>query len=290
MAIPDKRTTEAEVVAGLRDGMTIGIGGWGSRRKPMSLVREILRSDLKDLTIVSYGGPDVGLLCRAGKVRKAIYGFVSLDSIPLEPHFRVARQQGTVEAMELDEGMLLLGLQAAAWRIPFLPCRAGMGSDLLRVMPDIKMVTSPYEGPDGAAPEELVAVPAIELDVALIHMNRADRGGNGQFLNADLYMDDLMAMAASECFMSCEEIIPTEDFAQHGSFHTQRISRLMTTGVIERKGAAHFTECPPDYGRDEAFQKEYAATAASDDAWDAFRATYLDVSEEDYQRAVGIAA
>ena len=290
MAIPDKRTTEAEVVAGLRDGMTIGIGGWGSRRKPMSLVREILRSDLKDLTIVSYGGPDVGLLCRAGKVRKAIYGFVSLDSIPLEPHFRVARQNATVEAMELDEGMLLLGLQAAAWRIPFLPCRAGMGSDLLRVMPEIKMVTSPYDGPDGAAPEELVAVPAIELDVALIHMNRADRGGNGQFLNADLYMDDLMAMAASECFMSCEEIIPTEDFAQHGSFHTQRISRLMTTGVIERKGAAHFTECPPDYGRDEAFQKEYAATAASDDAWDAFRATYLDVSEEDYQRAVGIAA
>ena len=215
---------------------------------------------------------------------------MSLDSIPLEPHFRVARQNATVEAMELDEGMLLLGLQAAAWRIPFLPCRAGMGSDLLRVMPEIKMVTSPYDGPDGAAPEELVAVPAIELDVALIHMNRADRGGNGQFLNADLYMDDLMAMAASECFMSCEEIIPTEDFAQHGSFHTQRISRLMTTGVIERKGAAHFTECPPDYGRDEAFQKEYAATAASDDAWDAFRATYLDVSEEDYQRAVGIAA
>jgi glutaconate CoA-transferase subunit A len=111
MAIPDKRTTEEEVVAELRDGMTIGIGGWGSRRKPMSLIRAILRSDLKDLTIVSYGGPDIGLLCAAGKVRKAVYGFVSLDSIPLEPHFRLARQSGAVEAMELDEGMLLLGLQ-----------------------------------------------------------------------------------------------------------------------------------------------------------------------------------
>ena len=84
--------TEDEVVAELRDGMTIGIGGWGSRRKPMSLVRAILRSPLKDLTIVSYGGPDIGLLCAAGKVRKAVYGFVSLDTIPLEPHFRVARQ------------------------------------------------------------------------------------------------------------------------------------------------------------------------------------------------------
>ena len=65
----DKRIGEDDVVAELRDGMTIGIGGWGSRRKPMSLVREILRSPLKDLTIVSYGGPDVGLLCAAGKVK-----------------------------------------------------------------------------------------------------------------------------------------------------------------------------------------------------------------------------
>ena len=292
MAIPDKRTTEAEVVAELRDGMTIGLGGWGARRKPMSLVREILRSDLRDLTIVAYGGPDVGLLCRAGKVRRVISGFVSLDSIPLEPHYRAARQNATIEATELDEGMLLLGLQAAAWRVPFLPTRAGMGSDLLALQPEFRMVRSPYPSHGAAAdaePEELVAVPAIHLDVALIHMNRADRGGNGQFLNQDLFMDDLMAMAAERTFMSCERIIPTEEFPTHGSFHTQRISRLMTAGVIERPGAAHFTECPPDYVRDEAFQKEYAATAKSDEAWDAFRAKYLDVSEDDYQRLVGVA-
>ena len=261
MSIPDKRTTEDEVVAELRDGMTIGIGGWGSRRKPMSFVRAILRSPLTDLTVVSYGGPDVGLLCAAGKVRKAVYGFVSLDSIPLEPHFRLARQSGAVEAMELDEGMLLLGLQAAAWRVPFLPTRAGLGSDLLRVMPEIRTVASPYPGPDGSEPEELVAMPALELDVALIHMNRADQGGNGQFLGPDLYMDDLMAMAATRTFLSAERIVATEDFARYGSFHTQRISRLMVDGVVEAPGGAHFTECPPDYGRDEAFQKEYAATA-----------------------------
>ena len=64
----DKRMTAAEIVAQLSDGMTIGIGGWGPRRKPMALVREILRSDLKDLTIVAYGGADVGMLCAAGAV------------------------------------------------------------------------------------------------------------------------------------------------------------------------------------------------------------------------------
>lgn len=282
MAIPDKRMTEAEVIAELEDGMTIGIGGWGSRRKPMSIIREILRSDLTDLTVVAYGGPDIGLLCRAGKVRKAIYGFVSLDSIPLEPHLRIARQTASIEVAEYDEGMLYMGLQAAAWRLPFLPTRAGLGSDLPNVIPDLRTVTSPYD--DG---EELLAVPAIELDAALIHMHRADQGGNGMYLNSDPYFDDIMAQAATRTYMSCEQIVDTEALADCGPIQTRIISRLMTTGVVERPGAAHFTECAPDYGRDEAFQKEYAATATSDEAWDEFRATYLDVSEDEYQALVG---
>ena len=124
-----------DVVGELRSGMTIGIGGWGSRRKPMALVRAILRSALKDLEIVSYGGPDVGLLLAGGHVRRVVCGFVSLDTIPLEPHFRQARQRGTVELTEVDEGMLHWGLLAAAHRLPFLPIRAGLGSDVLRVNP-----------------------------------------------------------------------------------------------------------------------------------------------------------
>src|SRR4051794_19022203 len=124
----DKRATIDGVVGEIRDGMTIGIGGWGSRRKPMSFVRALCRTDVKDLTVVSYGGPDVGLLCATGKVRKVVFAFVSLDSIALEPHFRNARQAGTVEALELDEGMFLLGLQAAAWRGAVPSARGGCGS------------------------------------------------------------------------------------------------------------------------------------------------------------------
>src|SRR4029079_18263516 len=86
-SVTDKRCTEADVVAELRDGMTIGIGGWGSRRKPMSLVRAILRSSLADLTIVSYGGPDVGLLCAPGTGKKVVYGLVPPNQTPVEPHF-----------------------------------------------------------------------------------------------------------------------------------------------------------------------------------------------------------
>jgi len=278
----DKRTSEKEAVAELRSGMTIGIGGWGSRRKPMSIVREILRSGLRDLTVVTYGGPDVGLLCATGRVKRLIYGFVSLDSIPLEPHFRKARQAGGFQASELDEGMLQWGLYAAAQRIPFLPTRAGLGSDVLAINPELKLVKSPYA--DG---EELVAMPALELDAAFIHMNRADVHGNGQFLGPDPYFDDLYCMAAKRRFMTCEKIVDTADLAKSGSFHTLKIHRALIDGVIEAPNGAHFTECPPDYGRDEAFQREYAATARDPEAWEAFRARYLDVESEDaYQQAV----
>src|SRR5260221_129247 len=108
--------TRAEVAGERGEGVERGDGGGGKRRKPMALIREILRSPVKDLTVVSYGGPDVGLLCAAGEVKKVVFAFVSLDSIALEPHFRNAKQAGAVDTLELDQGMFLLGLQAAAWR------------------------------------------------------------------------------------------------------------------------------------------------------------------------------
>lgn len=273
----DKRLGEEDVVAELRDGMTIGIGGWGSRRKPMSIVRAILRSPLRDLTIVSYGGPDVGMLCAAGKVRKAVYGFVSLDSIPLEPHFRAARQGGTIEAMELDEGMLQWGLRAAAMRVSFLPCRAGLGSAIMEINPDLRTVTSPYDG------QELVAMPALPLDVALLHANRADRRGNAQYLGPDWYFDDLFAMAAERTFVSCEHVVDDGTLLDEGPEQSIRISRLWTDGVVEAPLGAHFTHCVPDYDRDEALQREYAATAKDPDAWAAFRARWVDVPEPQYR-------
>jgi len=279
----DKRMTEDEVVGRLRSGMTIGIGGWGSRRKPMSIVRAILRSDIDDLTVVSYAGPDLGLLCAAGKVRRAVYAFASLDTIPLEPHFRAARQSGAIEDEPYDEGLFLLGLQAAAWRVPFLPTRVGLGSDLLTLNDRLRTVVSPYD--DG---ETLVAAPALKLDAVLVHLNRGDARGNGQYLGPDLYMDDLFLRAAdTNRFMSVERIVPTEDLTKEGTFHTLRVSRLMVDGVVEAPNGAHFTSCAPDYERDEAFQREYAKSAASPEAWAEFRAAWLDLDEAGYQAKLG---
>ncbi|MEV6302382.1 CoA-transferase [Actinoplanes sp. NPDC051861] len=266
-----------EIVGELRDGMTVGIGGWGSRRKPMALVRAIARAGLRNLTLVTYGGPDVGLLLAEGCVSRVVTGFVSLDSIPLEPHFRRARSAGTVALTEYDEGMLYWGLLAAANRLPFLPIRAGLGSDVMRINPDLRTVRSPY--PDAT---ELVAMPAITLDVALIHLNRADAFGNGRYLGPDPYFDDLFCLAAKRRFVSCERILGTGDLMAAGPPQTLLVNRSMVDGVVETPHGAHFTSCEPDYGRDEAFQREYATAD-----WDTFRARYLDRDEADYQKAVG---
>ena len=282
----NKILTEEEIISEIKDGMTIGVGGWGSRRKPMSLVRAIIRAGIKDLTIVSYGGPEIGLLSATGQLRRAVYGFVSLDSIPLEPHFRIARQTKSIIASEFDEGAFYLGLLAAAHRVPFYPTRAGLGSDMLNMNPDLELVTSPYADESGEY-EKLVAIPAFEIDVSLIHMNRADKAGNGQFLGPDLFFDDLFAMAAKKTFMSCESIVETEDFPTYGSVHTLKIPRIFIDGVIEAPLGAHFTECPPDYGRDEEFQKLYASTAKDTELWNKFKSQFLDLgSHSEYLKSL----
>ncbi|MFG2040597.1 CoA transferase subunit A [Dactylosporangium sp. NPDC048998] len=276
----NKQMSPDEVVARLRSGMTIGIGGWGSRRKPMALVRAILRSDLTDLTVVSYGGPDVGLLLAAKKIRHLVYGFVSLDTIPLEPHFRAARQAGAVEVSEYDEGMLRWGLYAAACRLPFLPSRAGLGSDVLRINPALRTVASPY------GDEELLAVPAIHLDAALVHLNRADVYGNAQYLGPDPYFDDLFCTAAEQAYVSVERIVPTAELTREAPVQSLLLQRWMVHGVVEAPGGAHFTSCEPDYGRDEAFQREYATAAADPQLWSAFYDRYLNGDEDAYRAAV----
>jgi len=274
--VTDKTTTADEIVSRLASGMTLGIGGWGSRRKPMSLVRALLRSDIGDLTLVSYGGPDVGMLVAAGRVRKLVAPFVTLDSVPLEPHYRAGRERGEFELTEVDEGMFMWGLRAAANRLPFLPVRAGIGSDVMRVNPGLRTVTSPYD--DG---ETFVAMPALRLDAALVHVNRADRLGNGQYLGPDPYFDDLFCEAADAAYVSCERIVDTAELTKEAPPQSLLVKRLHVTGVVEAPGGAHFTSCAPDHGRDEDFQRLYATTP-----WAEFAERFLSGDEADYRSAV----
>jgi glutaconate CoA-transferase subunit A len=277
----DKRMSAAEMIGELRDGMTIGIGGWGPRRKPMALVREILRSDLKDLTIVSYGGADVGMLCAAGKVKKLVFAFVSLDAIPLEPWFRKAREAGQIEVLELDEGMFQWGLKAAAFGLPFLPTRVGLGTDLAE-LGGLKTVQSPYA--DG---EVLIAMPALKLDAALIHVNRSDWRGNVQLLGPDPYYDEWFAKAADRCFVSCEELVDRMEDHHPDDARANVFERCFVSGVTEIQCGAHPTSMSPAYGWDMKALKSYSDSARDPGDWSVVADRFVGTDEASYLASFG---
>ena len=280
----DKRMTVDDIVDQLSDGMTLGIGGWATRRKPMALIRAIARSGLKDLTLMAgYGGMDIGLLAATGKIRKLVFAFASLDHYPLEPHFRNARQAGAFEVLELDEGLYHWGLRAGAMKLPFLPTRVGIGTDIITQSGfDFKFVKSPYA--DG---EELVAMPALTPDVALIHAHRSDERGNLLTLSVDAQFDELLVRAAGKSFATVEKIVPTAELDMAKNSRYNLVERAMITGVAEAPLGAHPSSAAPDYQLDLGHLKTYVGSAASPEAWADYKAKFIDVSEADYQAAIG---
>lgn len=264
-----KRITLPDIETMVHDGMTIGIGGWGSRRKPLSLVSAIVRSGARNLNIVSFGGPDVGILCATGQAATVQHAFVSLDSIAVDPHFAAAREAGRIDNQELDEAMLIAGLRAAGRNLPFEVTRAGIESDAVTRNPRFKTIASPYG--DG---EVLLAMPAIHLDLALLHMDRADDRGNAQLLGPDPFFDDLLARAATTCVVSAEAITDTATMVSEHPIQTMLLNRSEVTYTVELPGGAGFTSCEPLYGRDEDAQLAYAAAAGSEALWESWLADF----------------
>ncbi len=277
----NKQKTAADAIANLRDGMTIGIGGWGPRRKPMALVREILRSPLKDLTVVSYGGPDVGMLCAAGKVKKLIFAFVTMDAIPLEPYYRKARESGAIEVEEYDEGMFEWGLRAAGMRMSFLPTRVGLATDVLAKNPNLKTITSPYA--DG---EVYVAMPALKLDAALIHVNESDKLGNTLLRGHDTFFDHLYARAADHVIVSTE-VLHEKLALDAATAKLNPFERYLVHSVVHATGGAHPTLFGPDYGWDMEHLKRYNASATEEGGWQKYVDEFVSFGEAAYQTQIG---
>jgi glutaconate CoA-transferase, subunit A len=271
----------ADIIERLSSGMTIGIGGWATRRKPMALVRALLRSDITDLTLVApYGGPDVGMLAAAGKVKKLVFAFVSMDQIPIEPHFKNARQAG-LPVLELDEGMAHWMLRAAAMKLPFLPTRVGLGTSVVD-QPGFKMITSPYE--DG---EALLAAPALKLDAALIHVHRSDEKGNVLVFSPDPFFDELISRAAAKVYVTSEKIVTTRELDLPANARFNLFERSVVAAVAEAPFGAHPTSAAPDYELDLAHLRTYAASADAPEAWAAYRQTYVAIEPDAYLAAIG---
>ena len=274
-----KVLTTEEVVARIPDGASVAIGGSSLSRKPMALVRALARSDRKDLRlIVNVGGPEVDLLIGTGKVAEVIYAFVGFEVMGLAPHFRRARQDGSVRFQEWSEFTIMAGLDATIKRVPFLPTRAGLGTDLLKVNHAFKTFQDPFRG------ETLVAVPALRPDVALLHVNLADAQGNGVVLG-DGHMDALCAKAAAQTFLSAEQILLPERLQTYG--RDVHIFRTVVTGVVESRWGAHFTGCAPDYRADLNHVREYLAAARERSSWHEYLEKYVFVDDREYTKRLG---
>lgn len=251
----DKLISLNAVGAEVRSGDTVALGGGGLVRKPMALVEELIRSGITDLTVVSVlGGPDVDLLLGAGRVKKLIYAYVGFDFLGLAPNFRRAREEKKVQFVECSEYLLMAALEAAAKRIPFMPVRSGLGSDLLTINPYLKEFVSPFDG------EKLVAVKAVQPDIALLHVNYADRAGYGQILG-DRFLDPLYARAANKTILSAEKVVETKKIEER--FADTAILKVWTTKVVEASGGSGFTSCYPDRPVDLSSVQGYLDQAGS---------------------------
>lgn len=256
-----------DVVSEIRNGDTIAIGGSSLSRKPMALVRALARAGRKDLRlVVDVGGPEVDLLLGTGSVAAVRYAFVGFEVMGLAPHFRRARQKGGVDFEEWTEYTIMAGLDATIKRVPFLPTHTGLATDVLNVNRSFKRFNDPFGG------DELVAIPAIRPDVALIHVNYADVQGNGVILG-DGHVDVLCAKAAKNTYMSCERIISPEELQRYG--RDVQVLRVHTAGVVEVPWGAHPTGCAPEYRADLRHMQDYLISCGKVEDWQAYQDRFI---------------
>jgi len=191
---------EHAAAAWLEDGMTIALG----EPAPMTMIRHIVRRGLRNLTVVA-GGLAIDILIAAGCVKKTISYYVGGGiGVPVVPSFRRAAERGEIAVWECEEGILTSGLEAAAKGLPFLPWRGGVGTSLPALNPDLKLFTDPIAG------QTLLAVPAIEPDIAIVHAAAADAYGNVQHNGGPGWIDLFLCRAARRTIVQVEKIISNE--------------------------------------------------------------------------------
>ena len=206
----DVVTQETEAVTRITDGMTVAVGGFINSGHPMALVRQLVRQGRRDLVLVgaASAGLEVDMMVAAGGVRRVVAPYVGAEGVAgIGPAFRHAVQNGLVEVWELDEALYYAGLRAAAQGLPFNPWRAGVGTSLPELNPDLKVFSDPIQD------QPLIAVPAIEIDVALIHTAVADRHGNAQHHGTG-YGDRAIHAASRVTLVAVERLVSTEEIRQ----------------------------------------------------------------------------
>ena len=243
-------TTLREAIGTVRDGELLTFGGFQLNRAPMALVFELIRQGRRDLRVVSVPNPlPLDLLVAAGAVAEAEFGFLGFqceDGFVIAPTIKRAIEQGALRFRERDVYEIVQGLRAAAQGLPFLAAPGGFGSDYARV----------NRTPEITDPETGGRIPisgAIRPDVALLHVQMADRKGNLRI--DDPYADDLLARASRRVIASAEKIVERID--------EPTIPGAFVDLVVEAPGGAFPTTCHRAYRYSLVHMRSYLSSVSS---------------------------
>jgi glutaconate CoA-transferase subunit A len=245
----------AQALSHLSNGMTVAIGGFINSSHPMMVVREIIKRRLRDLTVVgaASSGLEIDLLIAAGVVKKVISPYIGAEGLAaIGPGFRGAAERGLIEVFELDEAMFYAGLRAAAQRVPFNPWRSGVGTSFPEINPNIKVFKDPCNG------ETLLAIPAINIDVAFLHAATSDIYGNVQYVGHG-FGDRAIYAASDLTFVQVEKIVSNEEIRKD----PLRTAIPGADGIIRAHFGSHPYASPGYYIEDQAHIKAYVAAASA---------------------------
>jgi glutaconate CoA-transferase subunit A len=232
----DKVVSLADAATLVHDGDTLALGGMTLYRRPVAFVRALLQRELplRNLSLLCFtAGFASDLLVGAGLVKRTRTCYFGLESFGLAPMFTQAATAGRLQVIEETEASLAFGLRATLAGVGFMPGRGWLGTDLLKVRPDVQVITDPYTG------EDVVAFPAIHCDVAVIHALRADRAGNA-VLGGNLAVDLELAMVAERVVVTAEEVVDRLS----GPLD---LSGIPVTAVVHVPRGAWPTSCYPLY-------------------------------------------
>jgi len=238
----------SEAVDLLSSGMTLALGGMTLYRRPIAFVKGLLEKHHKtrnpsELTLLAFTmGLESDLLVGTGIANRTRTCYFGLEVFGLAPMFTYRANKGEIEIVEETEASLAFGIRAKTAGVGFMPGRGWLGTDLPALRPDVKSVIDPYSG------EELMAFPAIEVDVAVIHALIADYDGNAQ-IGDNKGIDIELSVIAKKTIVTAEEIVPKLDRAD--------VVAPYIHAVVHAPQGAYPTSCHPLYPLDGNWLLDY---------------------------------
>jgi acyl CoA:acetate/3-ketoacid CoA transferase alpha subunit len=280
-ALVDKVMSEAEAISRfVYDGCYIATELYGTVRCPMTLVREVVRQGKKDLRVAGQGVTELDLWLGAGLVKTLDITYIGLEVFGVSNALRRAVESGQVDkVVEWSNGGITWRLKATSMGVPFIPIRAMLGTDTLKYSA-AKVVECPFSG------MKVCLIPALVLDVALIHVHRADRYGNAQIDGISGFAFE-MARACKRLIISAEEIVDTEEIRRHPD--RTIIPYYCVDAVVHAPYGSHPGEMAYCYARDERQLREWVEASKTEEGTRAYLNKYVHnlTDHQEYLELIG---